>query len=77
MFDEDVKQAIARIDERTHIILERLDKINGRLEEHEKRITDIEKIQAKHSSYFKIFGGVLTTLGAILISVANKLFGGR
>lgn len=75
MFDEGVKQAIARIDERTHMILERLDKINGKLEEHEKRITDIEKIQAKHSSYFKIFGGALTTFGAALVGFVKELFG--
>ncbi len=72
MNPEELLPRIARIDERTKLILQRLDKINGKIEDHEKRIESLEKEQEKHKSYFKMIGAVL---GSALTAIVGVIFG--
>ena len=44
--DSDAREMLGRIDERTHEILRRLDQINGKISDHDKRIGKLEQWRA-------------------------------
>ena len=66
--EQDLYPIVARIDERTKSILHRLDSINGKIEEHDKRLRKLEETAERHKSYFKVVGGSLATVFAGLAS---------
>ncbi len=66
---DELHATLARIDERTKSILHRLDQINGRIEEHDKRLREVEEATERHKSYFRVVGGVLATFFASIASL--------
>ncbi len=66
--EQDLYPIVARIDERTKSILYRLDRINGKIEDHERRIRELEETAERHKSYFKLVGGAFATFFAGLAS---------
>jgi len=63
--DTDARELLGRIDERTHEILRRLDQINGKIFDHEKRINKLEQWRA----YILGATAVAATVISFLISI--------
>jgi len=73
MNQDDIIATLARIDERTEHILNHIKKLNGVISEHDKEISYLQKIQERHSTYFKLIGALVMITVAIVAAVLDKL----
>lgn len=70
MKDKDVQYLLGELNGKMDRVLCELQKINGRLNKHEKQLEEHDRVIEQHKSYFRIIGGVI---GAIITLIAAAI----
>ncbi len=74
MDQEEIIATLARIDERTEHILNHLKKLNGTVSEHDEAINELQTVQERHKTYFKLIGTAILIIVTIICAVLDKVF---
>ena len=65
-FDRDAIQLLGELNGKVDRILCELQKLNGRVSDHENRLDDHDKMIERHNTYFRIVGFIVSVIVMVL-----------
>jgi len=73
-FDRDAIQLLGELNGKVDRILCELQKLNGRVSDHENRLDEHDKMIERHGTYFRVVGFIVSVIVTALVAIASLIF---